>query len=323
MLASIGASAPDQEKVRRVEIIVNRTAGRLARPSPLLAVFESARERGARVHETRSIAELDEIAREIASRGADCVVLAGGDGSYMAGVTALHRAMGDEMPVVALAPGGTASTVARNWGLRGSSVRDAAKVIEAAFAGARAIERPTLRVTDAERREHVGFIFGAGLVANFFDVYYASPHQGYAGAARIVARVFAGSFSQGSLARRVLEPVPATLSIDGHAQSSSAFSLVVASVVKDLGIGMRPAYRAGERFDRVHVVASPLAPRALGPQMPRVLLGRPLAGEGNVDALAAQIDLTFTSERDAYVLDGEILRARSVRVAPGPVIRVL
>ena len=55
------------------------------------------------MHETRSLAELDVITRAIAARGADCVVLAGGDGSYMAGVTALYRASGDAMPSCLLA----------------------------------------------------------------------------------------------------------------------------------------------------------------------------------------------------------------------------
>ena len=51
--------------------------------------------------------------------------------------------------------------------------------------------RPTLRVrgvTDSSAsEERIGFIFGTGLVANFFDVYYAEGAGGYAGAARIVA----------------------------------------------------------------------------------------------------------------------------------------
>jgi hypothetical protein len=76
---------------------------------------------------------------------------------------------------------------------------------------------------------------------------------------------------------------------------------------------------------RVHVVASALGARALGPQLPRVLLGRPLRGEGHVDAVARDVMLRFTGSpgSGAYVLDGELLHAQQVHVSPGPVLRHL
>jgi hypothetical protein len=93
--------------------------------------------------------------------------------------------------------------------------------------------------------------------------------------------------------------------------------------VRDLGIGMRVTYRAAERTDAFHIVGSALPPRALGPQMPRVLAGRRLHGEGHVDALAKEARLTFTAPRGPYVLDGERLDAHEVRVTPGPSLRVV
>ena len=148
--------------------------------------------------------------------------------------------------------------------------------------------RPTIRVTDDRGGERVGFIFGAGLVARFFDEYYAASHQGYAGAAAIVARVFAGSLVASELARRVLEPVAATLTVDGVEASARAFSLVLASVVRDVGLHIRVTPRGGETMGAFHAVASPLGPRALGPQMPRVLAGRKLLGRDHVDAPCAR-----------------------------------
>jgi diacylglycerol kinase family enzyme len=313
----------------RVDVVVNRLARRLAedgRGSLRDALVSAANGRaGVRVHETRSLEDLEAVARDVAARRPDRVVLAGGDGSYMAGVTALARAYGDaELPALALAPGGTVSTVARNWGMRGDARTAAAAVVAAALQpDARVAMRPTLHVTDAAGGDRTGFIFGAGLVASFFDVYYASPHQGYGGAARIVARVFAESFVGGSYARRVLDPVAARLDVDGERAAPDAWSLVVASVVPDLGIGMRVTYRAGERLDAFHLVASALSPRALGPQMPRVLAGRRLRGAGHVDALAKDASLSFTSERSVYVLDGERIAAPAVRVRPGRPLRIV
>jgi len=323
----------------RVVAIVNRRARRLeATPGahPLLDALR-ARRPNVRVIETSSMEELDAAAEDLAREVPDAIVLAGGDGSYMAGITALVRAFAaagrseDALPAIALAPGGTVSTVARNWGFRGGGLfsrgedqaaRYAARLLDAVSRGrARATLRPTLRAKDDDT-ERVGFIFGAGLVSRFFEVYDEEGARGYRGAASIVARIFAGSFSHGVLAERVLTPVPCILEVDGVRAKEDKASLVCASVVRDLGIGMRLLYRAAEEHDRFHVVATPLGPAKLGPQLPLVLAGKPLLGAGNVDTLARTLELRFEGG-GAYVLDGELLRTERVRVTAGPVLRIL
>ncbi len=311
-----------------VDVIVNRRARHLQGETALYAAIvgatEAAGKSGTVLHETSSLADLDRVVNAIAQRGTDAVVLAGGDGSYMAGITSLARAFGGRLPRVAFAPGGTVSTVARNWGLRGSLVGYTRRLLAAVQAGTTIeTERPTLRVRDVEQGDRVGFMFGTGLVANFFDEYYGSPHQGYLGAARIVSRIFVGSFVGSALAARVLTPTPCTIEVDGGLERARAFSLVAASVVKDFGLSMRVLYRAGDDPSRVHCVASPLGAARLGPQMPLVLAGKRLLGRDHVDALARSFRVTFTGDKSAYVLDGEMLRARSVEVTPGPRLRVL
>lgn len=281
--------------------------------------------------ETTSQDDLDEVARMLASRaradGSDAVVLAGGDGSYMAGVSALARAFGEKpLPPIALAPGGTVGTVARNWGMTGDPVRYAARLLDAIADGSiRSTRRPTLRISsrdDRDARERVGFIFGAGLVARFFEVYDARGAGGNLAAARIVARVFAGSFVGSRFARSVLDPSPCAISVDGDPAPFDRVSLLCASVVRDLGLGMRLTRRAGEEHDRFHVVATPLGPRSLGPQMPLVLAARPLLGP-RVDTLATELVLRFPEGTGAYVLDGDLFRADAITVTAGPELDVL
>ena len=318
--------------------VVNRRARRLADEGVTRGLLDVLRARrpGVRVVETRTLTELDAVAGEIARQVPDAVILAGGDGSYMAGVTAMVRAFaaagrGAELPPIGLAPGGTVSTVARNWGFKGGGLfsggaeasRYASRLLDAIAAGrASGTDRPTLRVTD-DAATRVGFIFGAGLVSRFFEVYDEEGARGYRGAASIVARIFAGSFARGRLAKRVLTPVPCILEVDGVTAPFDRTSLVCASVVRDLGIGMRLLYRAGERRDRFHVVASPLGPALLGPQMPLVLAGRPLRGAGRIDSLASCVTLRFPERDGAYVLDGELLGTEHVEVTAGPVLRIL
>ncbi len=299
----------------RAVIIVNRRARALVSDGPLLRELSRRRDTVCSV-ETSSLDDLDRAARELADDPPDVVVLAGGDGSYMAGVTALARA--GALRRVALVPGGTVSTIVRNWGFQGDRATYTRCILDAIAGGSPPIvRRPTLRVND-----RIGFICGAGLVARFFEVYEREGAPGYAGAAKIVARIFAGSFVRSAFARRILDPEPCTIEVDGARAPFDRVSLACASVVRDLGLSMRLLYRAGEDLDRFHVVATPLGPARLGPQMPLVLAGRALRGP-RVDALARSFTLRFPAGSGAYVLDGELLRADLVEVTPGPPLDVV
>ncbi len=137
-----------------------------------------------------------------------------------------------------------------------------------------------------------------------------------------MARVFAESFWDGAYARRVLDPQPCTLEVDGRALPPRAWSLICAAVVRDLGMHMLVTYRAGEDPDRPHLVASPLPTRALGPRAARVLRGRSIGGLGHFDDLVGELVVRFPGPAP-YVLDGDTLRAATIRLRAGPLIHVL
>jgi diacylglycerol kinase (ATP) len=311
----------------RIDVIVNTTARRhLGNPS-LLRRIRRLCDGAAAVYPTANLAELDAAVRAIAARGSELVVLSGGDGSFMAGVTALARAFGDDLPALAFLPGGTVATLSRNWGTSGEPAALLRSILDLRRALVTVV-RPTLRVS-AEREggieERIGFMFGTGLVARFFEVYYGAGARGYAGAAQIVARIFAESFYGGAYARRVLDPLPCSIEVEGRLLEPRAWSLVCAAVVRDLGLHMQVTYRAGEDPGRVHLVASPLSSRELGPRAPRVLAGKSIGGEHHFDDLVRDFAVRFPEPASTgpYVLDGEMLRAKIVRVRPGPRIRVV
>ena len=311
----------------RIAVIVNTTARLYAARPRLVGDLRAAcaASPGVAVHETGTLAALEATAKAIAARGTDLVVLSGGDGTAMAGLTALARAFGeDRLPRLALLPGGTVATVARNWGMSGDPRTLLSRLLRDRD-DLRFTPRPTLRVTGTmggQVEERLGFIFGTGLVAGFFDVYYAAGARGYAGAARIAARIFAQSFWGGPLARRVLDPLPCTIEVEGRRLAPEAWSLVCAAVVRDLGIHMLVTYRAGEDPARPHLVASPLPSGQLGPRAPLVLAGRRIGGRDHFDDLARSFVVRFPGAPGPYVLDGEVLRAESVAVSAGPPILV-
>jgi diacylglycerol kinase family enzyme len=309
----------------RIDVIANTNARAYRRDPSLLAAIRRVSKGKADVHATNHVDELGSICEQIAQRGSDLVVLSGGDGSFMAGVTALARVFGPRpLPRLGLLPGGTVATVARNFGLKGSPVTLLEQLLTTpdAFSTTRSATLRVRQTLGAETIERIGFIFGTGLIARFFDIYYGDGARGYAGAARIAARIFVDSFYGGPYARRVLTPMPCTIDADDKPLEGEKWSLVCAAVVRDLGIGMKVNYRAGEDLDRVHLVASQLAPGSLGPRAPRVLLGKPIGGRGQVDKLVSSFVVRFAPE-GPYVLDGDMLRATEVFVSAGPQIDVV
>ena len=307
----------------RVIVVLNRNARHLQHHGRLLDVLAEPRD-GVRVVETRSMDELDRVARDIAKDVPDAVVLAGGDGSYTSGVSALARSLGEkalaDLPI-ALAPGGTATTVLKNWSRRSGDATLHARAVMRALGDLRTTKRPTLRVRSSDASSpRIGFIFGAGLVARFFEVYEREGANGEAGAAKIVARIFGGSFIGGRTAKDVLTPQSCSIEVDGAPAPFDRASLVAASVLRDLGLHMHLLHRAAERTDRFHFVATPAPPRKLAPQLFRVLSGTPLR-DPKVDTLAERITLRFPEGTGAFVLDGELLRSDVVEVEAGPTLR--
>lgn len=315
----------------RIDVIVNSTARRYERAPSLVEQLRAAARGRAVFHATRDLDELASVCAEAASAGSELLVLTGGDGSLMAGTTAVARAFGERLPRIGFLPAGTAAVVSKNWGIRGEPVALLDRILTRGRALA-TITTPTLRVRSQGPlgpEERVGFIFGTGLVAKFFDVYYEDGARGNAGAARIVARIFVESFFGGKYARRVLDPLPCSIEVDGKKLRPDAFSLVCAAVVRDLGLHMIVTHRAAEDPARPHLVVNALPSRRLGWRMPFVLAGKPIGGEHAFDGLASSFEVRFSDPMTGsvaagpYVLDGDIFKAQSVSVSAGPTLSVV
>lgn len=310
----------------RIDVIVNPSARRYERAPSLVDELRVAARGRAVFHATRDLRELDEVCAEAAAGGSELVVLTGGDGSLMAGASAVARAFGDRLPKIGFLPAGTAAVVSKNWGIRGEPAALLARIL-ARGRDVRTERRPTLRVR-SERphgaEERVGFIFGTGLVAKFFDVYYEDGARGNAGAARIVARIFVESLYGGGYARRVLDPLPCSIEVNGERLRPDAFSLVCAAVVRDLGLHMVVTHRAAEDPRRPHLVVNALPSRRLGWRMPLVLAGKPIGGEDSFDDLAESFVVRFGEGAEGpFVLDGDMFRASAVHVSAGPMLDVV
>lgn len=307
----------------RIHVVVNRHASKVAGDPSMIRRIESICEGAATLHVTASLRDLASACECAARDETELIVLCGGDGSAMAGTTAIHAAWGAHpLPAVVLASGGSSCTVARNWGRLLSPPNHVAETIARANAGKLTTRpRPTLLVRQSDGTERIGYIFGTGLVASFFRRFYARGGGGYREASWMIGRIVLGSFVGGALARQVLSPMPCRLKVEGWEHPASAFTLIVCAVVPDLGLRLRVTHRAAEDPMRPHLVASNLGLTECGLQYARVLRGRPLMHGRTVDRLARNFRVCFAGQ-GAYVLDGDLFESDWVEVRAGPMIRV-
>lgn len=309
------------------DVIVNPHAARLGRGSSLRDIVHRIAPRG-RTHVTPDERALERVAGELVAKGPERpVLLAGGDGTTMLGLSALFRASGGTLPPVGILPGGTVNTVLANIAgrpKRAPFFRELARDIETGRA--RRIAHATLRIDVDDRPPFIGFIVGAGLVSSFFNHYEKHGARGQGAALGIVLRIFASALVKGSFARSILTPVDYALGLDGAPPVPKSLSLVVASVLGDLGLSMRVTPRAGRRSDAFQVVATTLEPRALALRVLDVLRGRAFVEAHDPDGIDREVrdlELVLPKTHPTFVLDGDRIRAGRLRVSVGPEVTLI
>jgi diacylglycerol kinase family enzyme len=298
-------------------VVVNLRAGAIRRDPGLLDRVREACRGRATLHATASVEEMAR-AIEAIDEGVERLIVLGGDGTHMAAMSELDRVRPGKKPVIALLAGGTMCLTPRAWGASGDVVGDLTRSLRATGR----VDRPTLLLTDGEGTRRVGFIWAAGFVSRFFQL-YEEAGGGLSAAAGLTARLAVSALTGGLLARDVLAAVPLRLQIDGQWKSPDAYSLVVSSVHEAVGLGLRVTYRAGAEPGKIHVVASWGTPRELALSLGPALRGRPL-GPHALDELARRA--TLEAPEGGLVhgnLDGEGLASRRFLLEEGPTLRVI
>jgi diacylglycerol kinase family enzyme len=223
------------------------------------------------------------------------------------------------LPRFAILRGGTVNTVARNVGISGHPEEILARLVRRYRAGG---AMASVEVDLLEVNGMYGFLYGAGMPGRFFETYYGGPTTGAAWAATLAARAVASGVTGGRFAKWLFEPIDAEITIDGERLAERRFTLIVASTVRDVGLGVRVTYRAGMSPGRFHVIASCLPAARLIGQATRVFRGQALRGKPHNDALAARATMRF-QEPQTYTLDGDLFRADVVQLACGPRLTIL
>jgi len=270
-----------------------------------------------------SLEELRATAATLRAAPPDMLAVHGGDGTLHKVVTALGEAFGDApLPPIAVLPGGTMNVVASSLGIGSKPIPFLRALADAARAGRppALMQRRCLRVG-----EHLGFVFGNGLAANFLEKYYADDGYGPRRALWLLTRTFFSAIVGGPFVRAVFRRFEGEVRVDGAPLPLTRFVGVNAATVREVGMGFKLNHRADDDPERFGVLAIHAPPLALSRDLPAVLGGRGIAPSRAFSAVASTLEIVPVSGSGemSYTIDGDLYRtsAPSLRLTVGPRIQ--
>jgi diacylglycerol kinase (ATP) len=284
-----------------------------------------------RVLAPASLEELGVMAAGVRAAPPDVIAVHGGDGTLHKVTTALGAAFGDTpLPPLAILRGGTMNVVASSLGIITKPAPFLRMLAEAARAGAPLdlLPRRCMRVGD-----HLGFVFGNGLAANFLSEYYADEAYGPKRAAWLLARTLASAVVRGPFVRKIFKRFVGEVRVDGELLPLTRFVGVNAATVREVGLGFKLNHRADDDPERFGVLAIHAPPLALVADVAAVRGGRGIAPARAFSAVASTLEITpmagpnGTSSNPgapapemSYTIDGDLYRssAPSLRLSVGP-----
>ncbi len=303
-----------------IGVVVNPRAsgnrGRSGAAARLAAVVGADGE----VVETENLDALDATLRRFHERGFDVLAVSGGDGSLCHAISRAVQLWGEDglPPFVALR-GGTINNVSRTIGGPSRPESLLGKVMSSyrSHRPFTTMDRPLLRANG----EVYGTIVGAGLITHFLEEYYEGRDPGPAKAAGMLMRCGVSWLTGGAYIRRIVPVLEGSAECDGEALPYTRYTLVLASSVGHIGLGVRPFYLSGRKRGYFHVLAGPPTPGQLLTRLPRFRRGFPAGLDTLYDNMARRFRIEF-AEPQSFTVDGELFPAvRDLVVEAGPAVR--
>jgi diacylglycerol kinase family enzyme len=271
------------------------------------------------------------------------VCIYGGDGTIQ---RVLDRLTATELESVTLAllGGGTMNVTSRWLGMSRKPVLNFQHVVRAYRSGE--LWRRELPVLDVDTggEHHRGFTFGMGALVRLLEA-YESGRKGKLAAIGVGVRAMSAAWLPwpGSF-KHLLEPMKASVTIDGQRLPHNEFIAVFANMTGQINPGVEPfknRSRVGNSFHcaaysvsaREFVAIMPMLMRGWLPIDLRELIGSGIDGDGGT--LASRIptdpryanrlanELYIDTDERLYTVDGEVLEADGpISVRPGPRVRL-
>jgi diacylglycerol kinase (ATP) len=234
----------------RVALISNPTSGRNARRGLLAGIHDLLRAHPDVAHfEERTFGGIAAATRRAVDDGAEIVAVNGGDGSVQTVLTSIMTAATTHLPLIAVLPGGTTNTTARNVGYARRPLQGLERLLAAATRGdlAGRIEPRAVLRADLEDGPQYAMMFGAGAV--YHGIVFARAQlathgvRGQLGAgvalATFLARILSGQ------AGTMFPPIAASLRLDGVDLPAASYVGILASTMDRQFLGVSPYWGVG------------------------------------------------------------------------------
>ncbi len=304
-----------RDRPLRLGVINNPRSGQNARHGLLDGVRDALRQHPQVPHfEEDTLDGMIAAARELMARETELIVVNGGDGTVQAVLTGLLRTPAARVPLLAVLPGGTTNSTARNVGFGTRPLAALQLLLAESARGVLAgrVERRAVIRVDTGGAPQYAMMFAAGAIYHgivFFRERVASHGlRGQLGPALVTASFIGKVVSGGG--GRLVPPLHAALRFDGHAVAAAPYLGVVVSTLDELLMGIRPYWGTGPGPLRVTTIG--YRPRRLWQAILPILRGtprpvlRPDLGYRSVNV--AEAVLRFES---GFTLDGELFAAEA------------
>jgi diacylglycerol kinase (ATP) len=193
------------------------------------------------LYSPKDLDALESVARHFLEREVEVLAINGGDGTAHVVLSAFVHVYGETpLPKIALLRGGTMNTVATGLGIRGRPEGLLGKLVDQYHAGEplAVVERNLLMVED-----HVGFLFGNGLVTRMLAVYYGGSEPTPWKAFRLLVRAVCSTIIGGGFIKRLIAPIVVEVELDGRLLPHRNWLCLMAGTVEDIGMRFRPFTR--------------------------------------------------------------------------------
>ena len=267
---------------------------------------------------TRDLAHVDETLARFHERDVDIIAVCGGDGSFYHVVSRVVKIWGPQsIPLLLPLRGGTINNLSRTIRARRRRPESMLSHVLKDYRQGRTHEI-TQRDLIAVNGTDYGYIVGAGLIVNFLRLYYSGRNPGPVRAFFLLALLGLSNVFGTSLITGVVKPFEADIECDGERVPFRAFTMMLASTVAHIGLGVKPFYLSARKRGYFHVLAGPATPTQLLRRLWRFFRGFPASLETLHDTMARTVRVQF-AEPTAYTINGELLPpVTSLELTPGP-----
>ena len=255
---------------------------------------------------TRDLADLEATLTRLHERNVDIIAVCGGDGSFYHVVSRVVRIWGPErIPLLLPLRGGTINNLSRTIRARRKRAESMLAHVVKDYRQGHTHEI-TQRDLIAINGSDFGYIVGAGLIVNFLRLYYSGRKPGPIRAFFLLAMLGLSNIFGTSLITGVVKPFEADVECDGERIPFRAFTMILASTVAHIGLGVKPFYLSARKRGYFHVLAGPATPTELLGRLWRFFRGFPASLATLHDTMAREMRIEF-AEPTPYTINGELL----------------